>query len=688
MRLPSRLLSLHRLLSLLLFVALLALPQAGIALADEGPLPQDVIPLPAGAESVHDIELTRSKDAPAGIESALAQLSAAYQEDDASRLATFSGDPNVDLTANTARVILEMAVDPEARPAGKTVAEVTTLEDGRRVTIEHAPQVAINSVLADAIAATGATYETAHENLVQVLAPIEALATLAQIPGVSWMRLPYPATTTDLPAPGRELKPAQPVIEPESPLAGSRTSEGVALTWTSAWHSAGYTGSGVNVAIYDFGFTGWASVQASGDLPGGGNLVLMDFSATYNFSPDTPGYVHGTACAEIVYDMAPGSRLYLYAWGTDVELANAISDYRNNVSGRRVATMSAGYVNAGPYDGTGPINTLIDNAQSSGVLWVNSAGNQQKAHWSGISTQYAAGNTVAFGAGNIQGFGPDTTHLWNFASGSIVRSFLEWNDWNAARTGNQSHIDYDLYLLRWTGSTWTQVASSIDDQCTTAARPIEAIQYTVPAGGPYMYGLVIERYIGGGACTNNFGHWMQLHSLNNSGGQNLFWHVNGCNSLLIPGDGDSAMTAGATFWSADSVSPFFGLEPFSSFGPRNASGGGNPGTTVNKPDVVAPDGVSGVTYGASNGVAYPTGTGFWGTSASSPHVAGMAATAWSRFPAYTQAQVRSYLQSSALKRGDGGACGGTLADPKNSRFGYGRIMLSLPNPLYLPLVMK
>ncbi len=85
----------------------------------------------------------------------------------------------------------------------------------------------------------------------------------------------------------------------------------------------------------------------------------------------------------------------------------------------------------------------------------------------------------------------------------------------------------------------------------------------------------------------------------NTGASNLWWHYNNCNSLTIPADSTGAVATGATFWNEDATSPAYGLEPFSSLGPRNASGGGSNGTTVNKPDVVAPDGVSTVSYGAA-----------------------------------------------------------------------------------------
>lgn len=608
----------------------------------------------------------------AGLEDSLAQLYAAYLAGDTSKLATFAGQRHVNLASSKARVILEMARSPEAQTAGEPRIEAVTLADGRTVQVYHAPPIAIRQDLAEAIAATGATYETAYENWVQVLAPLASLEALAQVPDVRYVRLPFPAEPGNLPTMPASGNPAL--------LVGTQTTQGVSLTNANTWHAAGYDGTGVNLAIFDFGFTGWASRQAGGDLPRGSNLVLHDFSSSYNFSPDTSDYEHGTSCAEIAYDMAPGSIVHLYAWSTDAEFGNAVNDYRNNVSGRRVASMSITWVNAGPYDGTGSINTIINNAQATGIFWANADGIFQKRHWSGTSTQYGSSDWVAFGSGNVEGIGPFPGYVWNIPAGETIEVYLEWNDWNTSRTGNQNHIDYNLYLLQWDGSTWSQVASSEENQCTTSASPTEAISYYSSSGG--NYGLVIQRYTGGGSCSNNFGHWLELFTFNGfyqsgQGTVNSFWYVNPCNSLGIPADGDSAVAVGATFWNEDGTAPLYGLETFSSFGPRNASGGGNPGTTVNKPDLVAPDGVNTATNGVNNGTNFANGGGgFWGTSAAAPHVAGLAATAWEGYPGYTLAELRNYVQTQALHKGDGGSCGGS--GTQNNRFGWGRIKLGVP----------
>jgi len=672
-----------------LLVALLATPLSVALAGPEQPDALQTITLPPGADVTVEVERPAAAKGAGKLESMLAQIAAAYQASDQATLATFGGQRHVDLAQGAARVILEMDVDPQAHPAGGPTFETVALPNGRLATIEHAPPIAIRAELAAAIAATGASYETAYESWVQVLAPFASLEALSKIDGVRLVRLPFPAQ--------QDALPTQSAAPDQAPQVGTQTTQGVNLTNINTWHSAGWNGTGIKLAVFDFGFTNWTARKTSGDLPSG--TVQKDFSATFDFTVNsnqgTAGYDHGTACAEIAYDMAPDATVYLYAFDTDVEFGNAVLDYRNNVSGKRVASMSIGWVNAGPYDGTGPINAIVDGAQSSGIFWANSAGNQQRQHHSWTSAQYSGGgNSVAFGTGNIQGIGPTTGNLWNIPSGTTLEIFLEWNDWNATRTGNQNRIDYDVVLYRYTGSSWASVTSAINNQCFNAnALPVEELTYTVPSGGPYNYGIAIWRYQVSGSCTNNFGHWMQLHThtgffTSGTGADYAFWYRNTCNSITIPADGNSAVAAGATFWGEDGVSgQLYGLETFSSLGPRNASGGGNPGAAVNKPDVVAPDGVSTVSYGASNSTAYRnSGAGFWGTSASAPHVAGMAAAVWEIDPSAPMSTVRAYIQSQALYKADGGTCGGSRAPEsgtQNNRFGWGRINLSAPTAITL-----
>jgi hypothetical protein len=289
--------------------------------------PPGSIPLPAEAGVLH-AQSARSAGI-VGLQSTLQRLYEAWQSGDAAALQTFAGQEFIDLQAGTVRVILETYLSTGAQTVGNPSLEALTLADGRQIFIQHAPPVRIEAGLARALQEVGAQYETAGDEIVQVTAPIASLESLAHLSQVRFVRLPLPA------------EPLSPPSEPLSPTVGAYTSQGVALTKADDAHAAGYDGTGVNLAIFDFGFTGWAARQAAGDLPSGGNLVLHDYSSAYSFSPDTAGYDHGTACAEVAYDMAPGSTVHLYAFGTDAELNNAIINYIA-VGGKKVCVGRVG----------------------------------------------------------------------------------------------------------------------------------------------------------------------------------------------------------------------------------------------------------------------------------------------------------------------------------------------------------
>jgi subtilisin family serine protease len=75
-----------------------------------------------------------------------------------------------------------------------------------------------------------------------------------------------------------------------------------------------------------------------------------------------------------------------------------------------------------------------------------------------------------------------------------------------------------------------------------------------------------------------------------------------------------------------------------------------------KPDLTAPSGVSTSTYGQR---------GFWGTSASAPHVAGACGLIKGNSP-YSMSQVRKILEKRAIDLGEPG---------KDNKSGYGRLNL-------------
>ena len=124
-------------------------------------------------------------------------------------------------------------------------------------------------------------------------------------------------------------------------------------------------------------------------------------------------------------------------------------------------------------------------------------------------------------------------------------------------------------------------------------------------------------------------------------------------SLVEPADATDVIAVGAI----DAVN--LSLEEYSSRGPTNGPGGSLSGGRT-KPDLAGHSLVSTSTYGTR---------ALYGTGPAAMHVAGAAALVWSAYPGWSNAEVRSYLYSSAQDVGPSG---------KDNDYGYGRLRLGNP----------
>lgn len=433
----------------------------------------------------------------------------------------------------------------------------------------------------------------ARSGLFQVRVPRDQLLALAQIPQVHMVRPPLPHGSESV-------------------------TEGAAPAGLYPWIASGWTGAGVKVAIVDQGFKGWQNLVNSGELS---DVSVSNFRQDGQLETSS----HGAAVAEIVYDMAPGAQIYLLAFNTEVELANAVTYARNQ--GVRVIVQSISWFNTGPGNGTGVIADIVRSATQSGILWVNSAGNQAQMHYRAM-----------FNGNEFHDFVPGVETNSVFAgAGSVVCGYLNWDSWPTTSD------DYDLFLYR-NGSV---VAFSQRAQ-TGSQSPTEALCYAVPTTGDYDF--VIQRYSAQPRI-------LQLFTT-----QTLDYRT-AAGSIAQPADAAEAFSVGAVFWQEP-----YRSEVFTSLGPTSDG--------RIKPDLVAYDGVSTSTFGVSNGQPYLSGgTGFFGTSAAAPHVGGAAAVLMSRYPSFPAAAVRDSLTFGAVDLGGPG--------PDNT-FGWGRLFLPFDAPTVTP----
>ena len=399
--------------------------------------------------------------------------------------------------------------------------------------------------------------------------------------------------------------------------------EEVAASLAAAWHAKGLTGKGVKVAIIDGGFAGLAQRQAEGELPQ--NVVTADFCGGH-FGDATE---HGTAVAEIVHEMAPDAQLYLACIDTEVDLASAEAFAKSQ--GVKIVNHSVGWYNAGRGDGSGPIGSIVQDARKSGILWVNAAGNEADTHWSG---------TFASTDGDsVHNYTPtDEGNTFLLPSGASICGLMKWDQWPAGQA------DFALVLAL---SDSGEILDVSDMPQNGAAPPTEEICGTWTGPDVDAFWAIVANRTTGNPRIDLFSLTPPLQ------------YATAAGSVTDPATSPAALAVGALCWQTN------GLEFYSSQGP-----------TIDgrvKPDLAGHDSVSGATYG-------PFGlcvrSGFAGTSAASPEVAGAAALVEGAFPAYGPDEVQKYLQTSARDLDAPG--------PDNAT-GAGMLQLPTPPDLVAPV---
>ena len=445
---------------------------------------------------------------------------------------------------------------------------------------------------AAARAAGGVTEHTAV-GLVQALVPPSRLRALARDPRVELVR---PAALA-------------------WPLGTD--SEGVAASGAADLHTAGVTGTGIKIAVIDLGFAGYADRRAAGELPA--NLVTQDFCGGEFETTD-----HGTAVAEIVHETAPAAQLYLICVDTEVSLA--LAEQYAEAQGIRVVNHSVGWFGAGRGDGTGAPETpsgIVARAAARGIAWVNAAGNEGQSH-----------AHVTFQDQNQNGLAE-----WNASSGQELNTFTVPADeaacavltWDAWPTTSQ---DFDLYLVQT--SDLEIVAGSETDQAGEPDTPSEETCFFNDSPSSVELGAVAVPYsVVGGPRLD----------LTVVGGGPL--SIQTSESITDPASSPYAIAVAAACWQGSWVPPFLSRVTIDLYSSRGPTLDGR-----RKPDITGYDAVTSGVYGAFGSCET---SGFTGTSAAAPHVAGAMALLMQQSPLASIDSLRASLEAGAVDTGAWGA---------------------------------
>ena len=424
-------------------------------------------------------------------------------------------------------------------------------------------------------------------------------------------------------------------IIPPQPAQGAVVSEGVAAHGAPAWHIAGIKGQGVKIGVID-DFEGFSALMGT-ELPSTVTSRCYTDIGVFNSNRSSceTNNAHGTAVTETIFDIAPEATYYISNPGTLGDLKTAVEwMVSQDVD---VINMSSSWRWEGPGDGTTPFSfgalRSVDTAVNGGTTWVNATGNYAERTWFGSSNRDPFNPRYSFRFQIFDG-NQDFNNCVELERGDSFSADLRWEDtWGGARR------DLDLSLFQM--SPLEIVAAGNDLQFGLISQvPNEYFRYTATAGGRYC--LVVVHYNSNPSVPS----WIQLrvHSVPS------LQHHTISGSIASPAESANPglLAVGASNWSDTRE-----INYYSSRGPT-------PDGRI-KPDIVGTSGGQTETLRAAGN---PNGY-FAGTSASSSHVAGLAALVKQNNPSYTPQQVAQYLKNNAVARGT----------KPNNTWGYGFAML-------------
>ncbi|NIS70976.1 MAG: S8 family serine peptidase [Proteobacteria bacterium] len=413
----------------------------------------------------------------------------------------------------------------------------------------------------------------------------------------------------------------------------------------------GLDGTGVTVGVLSDSFDclgGAAADVNSGDLPGG--IVVL---------AEDPGCGSGTdegrAIMQLIHDVAPGASLAFHtAFNGQADFASGIRELAN--LGVDVIVDDVIYL-AEPMFQDGIIAQAIDSVVADGVAYFSSAGNNgRKAYQDPFSPEgflppggfIPLSGAPPFYGGVLHDFGDGkVTQAITIPAGATLIISFQWDDPFYSVCGHPSPIkgcsgadtDMDIYLLDAWGAFI--LAGGVD--ANIGGDPVEILGVINTGTSDVLVNLIIVQYEGSDPGLMKYVRFGGGQATDNEGSGTIYGHANAA----------SAEAVGASFYEN---TPAFEnpplLEPFSSAGPTpilfDTSGNSIIPVERPKPEIVAPDGTNTTFFGADipeDDDDYPN---FFGTSASAPHAAGVAALMREADSSLFPDEIYAYLEETAL----------------------------------------
>ncbi len=384
-------------------------------------------------------------------------------------------------------------------------------------------------------------------------------------------------------------------------------------------NSAGYhnppalsAGQGRRVAIIDNGYFTLPTAISSGAFKTPAYVSLGGAPSTIP-ALCADSEVHGAACAEVVYDHAPGSTYELYLPYNTAQRGAAVDTCIAH--GVNIISMSLSEYNLGWFDNTGAACAYTQAAVNAGLLYFTACGNRAQEHYQSTFNDANGNGLHEYPNGDERNIILDTVQ-----PGKSTHAYLSW----IPTTGS----DFDIFIYNRAGTTL--LASAV--ATGTGVSAYESVSWTNNTSSPVPVCIVVK--LSSGPAT-------QFEYFTHSAGRYQWAVAAGSNTSPSNNTHPNVVSVGAVYHVpfADSSGASGIIESYSSQGPTNGG--------ALAPKITGPTGVTTLAYGG----------GFFGTSCATPNAAGATAAFWAANPGLDATGVRQLLNRFAHLYKDFGAAG-------------------------------